>query len=230
MKSSEFVSKFKDWYLWKNLIAMGAVVALLCLSVKFGLDLYTHHGESIAIPNLKHKQLVDAQHILETLGLEVQVVDTGYVKGLPADCVLEQSPAPGECVKSGHILYLTINSTHSPKITLPDVIDNCSLREAMAKLTAMGFKLGTPQYIPGEKDWVYGILVNGRHVVTGDKVSIDDTLIIQVGNGMRSVDDSVDYVDPEVNSKTEDNGDVDEFEVVPETESNEPTKGHSQSE
>ena len=67
---------------------MGAVVALLCLSVKFGLDLYTHHGESIAIPNLKHKQLVDAQHILETLGLEVQVVDTGYVKGLPADCVL----------------------------------------------------------------------------------------------------------------------------------------------
>ena len=27
MKSSEFVSKFKDWYLWKNLIAMGAVVA-----------------------------------------------------------------------------------------------------------------------------------------------------------------------------------------------------------
>ncbi|MBF1558648.1 MAG: penicillin-binding protein, partial [Prevotella salivae] len=58
----------------------------------------------------------------------------------------------------------------------------------------------------------------------------DDTLIIQVGNGMRSADDSVDYVDPEVNSKTEDNGDVDEFEVVPETESNEPTKGHSQSE
>jgi putative transmembrane PASTA-domain protein len=51
-----------------------------------------------------------------------------------------------------------------------------------------------------------------------------------VGNGMRSADDSVDYVDPEVNSKTEDNGDVDEFEVVPETESNEPTKGHSQSE
>ena len=66
----------------------------------------------------------------------------------------------------------------------------------MAKLTAMGFKLGTPEYIPGEEDWVYGILVKGKHVVAGDKVSIDDVLVIQVGNGKRSVDDSIDVVDP----------------------------------
>jgi len=165
MKSSEFVSKFKSWYLWKNLIAVAVVVVLLCLGAKFGLDIYTHHGEAIAIPDLKHTQLADAKHILSNLGLEVQVVDTGYKKTLPPDCILEQSPAPGERVKSGHIIYVTINSPHSPTITLPDIIDNCSLREAMAKLTAMGFKLGTPQYIPGEKDWVYGILVKGRHVV-----------------------------------------------------------------
>ena len=34
--------------------------------------------------------------------------------------------------------------------------------------------------------WVYGILVKGKHVVAGDKVSIDDVLVIQVGNGKRS--------------------------------------------
>ena len=94
MKSSDFLNKFKSWYLWKNLIAMAAVVVLLCLGVKFGLDLYTHHGESIPIPNLRHKQLADAEHILNSLGLELQVVDTGYVKSLPADCILEQSLVP----------------------------------------------------------------------------------------------------------------------------------------
>jgi beta-lactam-binding protein with PASTA domain len=125
---------------------------------------------------------------------------------------LEQSPEPGECVKSGHIIYVTINSPHSPTITLPDVIDNSSLREAMAKLTSMGFKLGTPQYISGEKDWVYGILVRGHHVVAGDKISIEDALIIQVGNGMLDESDSVNYVDPEMD---EGEGDVDEFEEVP---------------
>lgn len=165
------------------------------------------------------------------------VSDTGYVKNLPPDCVLEQIPAPGEKVKSGHVIYVTINSAHSPVITIPDVIDNSSLREAMAKLTAMGFKLGSPQYIPGEEDWVYGILVKGRHVVAGDKVSIDDVLIIQVGNGRRDAGDSVEMVDPmggshellEGSGETEDEA-VDNFEVVPGTESGEPSaSSHSHS-
>ena len=104
----------------------------------------------------------------------------------------------------------------------------------MAKLTAMGFKLGSPQYIPGEEDWVYGILVKGKHVVAGDKVSIDDMLIIQVGNGQRDMTDSIDEIDPVYHGeddvmKGEGDGtesDVDNFEVVPGTEPAEPAPSH----
>lgn len=236
MTSSEFINKFKSKYLWGNLAAMALVVVLLCVGVRFGIDLYTHHGEAISIPDVRHKSFADAERILKDAGLPVVVSDTGYVKNLPPDCVLEQSPAPGEKVKSGHVIYVTINSAHSPVITIPDVIDNSSLREAMAKLTAMGFKLGSPQYIPGEEDWVYGILVKGRHVVAGDKVSIDDVLIIQVGNGRRDAGDSVEMVDPmgdshellEGSGETEDDA-VDNFEVVPGTELGEPSSSHSHS-
>lgn len=236
MTSSEFINKFKSKYLWGNLAAMALVVVLLCVGVRFGIDLYTHHGEAISIPDVRHKSFADAERILKDAGLPVVVSDTGYVKNLPPDCVLEQSPAPGEKVKSGHVIYVTINSAHSPVITIPDVIDNSSLREAMAKLTAMGFKLGLPQYIPGEEDWVYGILVKGRHVVAGDKVSIDDVLIIQVGNGRRDAGDSVEMVDPmgdshellEGSGEAEDEA-VDNFEVVPGTESGEPSSSHSHS-
>lgn len=236
MTSSEFINKFKSKYLWGNLAAMALVVVLLCVGVRFGIDLYTHHGEAISIPDVRHKSFADAERILKDAGLPVVVSDTGYVKNLPPDCVLEQSPAPGEKVKSGHVIYVTINSAHSPVITIPDVIDNSSLREAMAKLTAMGFKLGSPQYIPGEEDWVYGILVKGRHVVAGDKVPIDDVLIIQVGNGRRDAGDSVEMVDPmgdshellEESGEAEDEA-VDNFEVVPGTESGEPSSSHSHS-
>lgn len=236
MTSSEFINKFKSKYLWGNLAAMALVVVLLCVGVRFGIDLYTHHGEAISIPDVRHKSFADAERILKDAGLPVVVSDTGYVKNLPPDCVLEQSPAPGEKVKSGHVIYVTINSAHSPVITIPDVIDNSSLREAMAKLTAMGFKLGSPQYIPGEEDWVYGILVKGRHVVAGDKVSIDDVLIIQVGNGRRDAGDSVEMVDPmgdshellEGSGEAEDEA-VDNFEVVLGTESGEPSSSHSHS-
>lgn len=210
MKASEFFGKFKSAYLWGNLAAMAAAVVVLALAVRFGIDLYTHHGEAIAVPNILHMKEDDALHVLDNAKLQMEVTDTGYVKSLPPGCILEQSPAAGERVKSGHTVYVTVNATSSPTITLPDIIDNSSLREAMAKLTAMGFKLGMPQYISGEKDWVYGIIVRGRHVVAGDKISVDDSLVIQVGNGMRDAADSVDYIDPVY----EDDGDIDESSEV----------------
>ena len=58
-------------------------IVLLCLVLKFGIDIYTHHGEEISIPNIKHKNFADAEHILENAGLKIMVSDTGYVKTLP---------------------------------------------------------------------------------------------------------------------------------------------------
>ncbi|MFR2731874.1 PASTA domain-containing protein [Hoylesella buccalis] len=226
MKSSEFFNKFKSFYLWGNLLGMAVAIVLVCLGVRYGLDIYTHHGESIAIPDVKRKSFKEAEKILSQLGFKSVVSDTGYVKTIPPDCVLEQTPAAGDKVKTGRIIYLTINASKSPTITLPDVIDNSSLREAMAKLTAMGFKVGTPQFIPGEKDWVYGILVRGKHVVTGDRISIEDTVIIQAGNGMRDSTDVIDYVDPIYPEYDPSEGDdVDGFEEVtgPVTETEEAT-------
>lgn len=217
MKTAEFFNKFRSRYLWGNLAAMAVTVVALAFGAKIAIDIYTHHGESIPVPNILHQSFDKAQDELDDLGLKIVVTDTGYVKRLPPGAILEQSPAAGERVKSGHIIYVTINSASSPTISLPDVIDNSSLREAMAKLTAMGFKLGQPKFIPGEKDWVYGIQCNGHSVVAGDKVPVDVPLVILVGNGMRSESDSVDYIDPASNDDAtplESGGDVDEFEEV----------------
>lgn len=197
MTTGQFLSKLMSRYLWGNLLAMGIVAGLLCLGVAYGLDLYTHHGEAITIPNLRHRDEGTMRELLAQQGVQLEVTDTGYVKSLPPGCILEQTPAPGQLVKKGRVVYVTINAAHSPTIALPDVVDNSSLREAMAKLSAMGFRLGTPEWIAGEKDWVYGIKVNGRMVVAGQRIPVDAVLVIQVGNGMRDEMDSVSYIDPE---------------------------------
>ena len=218
MKTSEFFRKFVSGYLWGNLLAMAVVVVLLALGVRYGLDLYTHHGETLVVPNVKHKAYKDAERILDDLGLVIEVSDTGYVKSLPPDCILEQSVSPGDRVKSGRIIYVTVNAPTTPTIALPDVIDNSSLREAMAKLSAMGFKLAMPEFIPGEKDWVYGVTVRGKNVVTGDKISIEDSLVIQVGNGLRDASDTINYIDP-IYPEIEEEDEMDEFELgVPKKE------------
>ena len=232
MKANEFFRKIFSLRLWANLAAMLVIVVLLCLGVKFGIDLYTHHGEEIEVPDIKHKLFADAEHILEAKGLKIVVSDTGYVKTLQPDCILEQSPEPGKDVKSGRVIYVVINSSHSPMLTIPDIIDNCSYREARAKLVAMGFKVGTTEYIPGEGDWLYGLKSKGQLLHNGQKVSVNDVIVMQVGDGMRDMNDSIVYAEPEFYDEfgdsvevvppsdgvlytgPEQNGEVDEFEVV----------------
>lgn len=219
MKPSEFIHKFMSLYLWGNLLSMVAVALLLVVGVKVGIDLYTHHGETIKIPNVCHVSEEVAVQQLEDLGLVPIIADTGYVKTLPPGTILEQSPAPGIIVKSGRYIYLTINAKSTPTLTLPDIIDNCSYREARAKLVSMGFKLGDPLYVPGEKDWVYGVKVKGVSISAGQKVSIEDVLIIEVGNGQRDANDSLyvtdkEYDYPEMSEVGGGSEEDDDFETV----------------
>ena len=224
MKVSQFFGKFLSKYLWGNLLAMMLFVVAVCFAVKYGIDVYTHHGEKITVPNVVHKSYADAEHILESLGLEVQISDTGYVKTLPPDCILEQSVKAGSIVKSGRIVYLVINASSTPTIAIPDVIDNSSYREARAKLSAMGFRVSEPQMVPGEKDWVYGIKVRGRNVTNGQSVSVEDILTLQVGDGMIDAADSVAFADPVYEEEE------DVFEEIVEEPAEESTGGNTTTE
>lgn len=221
------IKKIFSQYVWGNLYAMFLVLAILGVGVKYGIDAYTHHGESIVVPNFIHKQYDDASDLADKIGLTIEVSDTGYDKTLPPDCILEQSPVAGKRIKSTHVVYVTINAATAPSLVLPDLIDNSSYREAQAKLLSMGFKVGDPEYRPGERDWVYGITVNGKPVHTGDRIPKDATLIIQVGDGTRDYADTTlidqdEYDGVDVPEESKGGSDDDEWEyeykweVVPE--------------
>ncbi len=86
-------------------------------------------------------------------------------------------------VKEGRTIYLTINTIEVPLHIVPDVADNSSLRQAEARILASGFKLAEIQYIPGEKDWVYGVKYKGRQLSIGEKVPAGAVLTLMVGDG-----------------------------------------------
>lgn len=182
MKAKEFIKKLFSPILWGNLIAMFVVLIAICLAAWKGMEIYTHHGEGIAVPNVLGMMESDARYTLGRMGLSAVVVDSAFNKSQPSGAILEQTPGEGSKVKKGREIYLTVNSENTPTMPVPDVADNCSLREAEAKLTAMGFKLGPVEYIPGDKDWVYGVKSRGRNVYVGERVPIDVPLVLQVGN------------------------------------------------
>ena len=215
MKTKEFFGKFCSKFLIGNLIAMILVIFALLVGVNYGLDWYTHHGEEIKVPNIEGVGIEKARAMLEEKGLLIVVTDSGYNKRMPADCVLSQSPGAGLMVKSGHTIYVIVNSSNSPTLAIPDVVDNCSYREAEAKLVSLGFKVLPPQYVTGEKDWVYGISCNGRRVSVGERVSIEQPLTLLIGSGQYGMDDEINVVEPDLQMEGS-NNEVDDFEEVKE--------------
>ena len=184
---------------WGNLLAMVIVVVALIIGALAWLSSYTHHGETVAVPEVVGSQVADAEYALSNCNLYGIVADSSYEKSLPAGCVIEQSPAAGTKVKGGRDIFLTINAKNTPTRALPDIADNSSLREAQTRLMAMGFKLGPIEYVDGDKDWVYGVKCRGHQVRAGDRVPQDVPLVLQVGRnggaGMEEDDDSLEVYD-----------------------------------
>ena len=112
-----FKQKLFSPLVWGNLLAMLLVVIAAIIGVWYFLSAYTHHGESIEVPNIVGHQESDARYRLEKIGLKAMVVDSAFNKQQPAGCVLDQLPAAGRRVKYGREIYLTINSGNTPSCT-----------------------------------------------------------------------------------------------------------------
>lgn len=183
MTVKDFFSLKSNKYFWVNIIAMIVVVIALLFITFQGLAIYTKHGEAVVVPDVKGISVEEATALFSKNGLKCIVSDSTYVKNKAAGVILDLSPAPGQKVKEGRMIYLTINSLNTPLYAVPDLADNSSVRQAEAKLLALGFKIDEIQSINGEKDWVYGVKYKGRQLVAGEKVPMGAKLTLMVGNG-----------------------------------------------
>ena len=183
MKGNKFFRKFASWPLWLNLLGMVAFVVMAFVGLKWWLLEYTHHGEGIEVPDLYGKNYLEAKEAVADLGLRIEANDSTYIKEMPAGSIVVQSPGKGLSVKEGRIIYVTINSLTIPRVKIPDIVDNSSYREAIARLQALDLRLLPPKLIDGEKDWVYGIKLDGRDLHAGDMVARESQLVLVIGNG-----------------------------------------------
>lgn len=184
MTFKEFFSFRKNISFWLNIVAMVVVGLGVIFGVLEWLDVYTRHGETVTVPNVREMTVEEAEKAFRQEGLVCVISDTRYVKNLAAGIVLDMKPNAGEKVKEGRTIYLTINTREVPLRAVPDVADNSSFRQAEAKLQSVGFKLTEVQLIPGEKDWVYGVKYQDRELSAGEKVPVGAALTLIVGDGL----------------------------------------------
>jgi len=72
------------------------------------LDNLTRHGEKVIVPNVIKKKVNELDSNLISKGFRYEIMDSVWERKLPKGIVIDQKPAPGDSVKEGRKVYLTI--------------------------------------------------------------------------------------------------------------------------
>ena len=180
---------------WLNVLVAALIGFALLLFVSWGLKVYTRHGQSIAVPNVKDKSLAKAIEILEDNGLEYEILDSSFVENKPPLAVLEMNPKPASKVKKGRIIYLTVNSATKPTVAMPDLVGKSSFKFAKLQLEGFGLTVAEPIYKPDPHvGAVLEILIGGKPAVPGKKVPKGTLVTIVVGDGLMNSATEVPYL------------------------------------
>jgi beta-lactam-binding protein with PASTA domain len=172
----------------KNILIAIAVIVSLAWITLICIDIYTHHGESERVPDLRGSSVDEAEKLLSKQGLFSQVIDSVYVRDKKLGTIIEQIPTPNSSVKSNRPIYLIINSRQVRQVTLPDVSD-VSYRQADAMLQSIGLSVGSVEYTPSEyKDLVIEVKYRGRSILSGTRVPEGSTVVLVVGSGVGNSD------------------------------------------
>lgn len=149
----------------------GLFIAIILTLSYFGLGAYTRHGDKIIVPDVIGSKPFEAEAKLSEMGLRMKIIDTVYLDKMKPGVILEQLPLANEDVKSGRMLYVTVNATSRPRISMPKLTD-CSFNLAKALLKNAGLILGktTFEYAEYGNNLVIGQKVGGRSIEAGQKV------------------------------------------------------------
>ncbi len=173
LKSKDFIKHLS--------IAILIIACVLFLVFKW-LNIYTRHGETVSIPDLKGLDITEAMEVLEEQGFRY-VVDSIYTDKADAGTVYEQEPEANALVKENRTIYLTIVSSDAPSVKLPDLID-VSLREAKAILESYGIQVGQLIYKPDlAQNAVLAVEHKGKTLNKGDLLKKGDVVNLVLGDG-----------------------------------------------
>ena len=98
---------------------------------------YARYNVSVTVPNVTDLPIEDAEIMLQSQDLQVQVEPGRYNPKIPRNVVVDQNPKANMYVKPGRRIYLTINTGATPEVTVPS-LEGISLTQAQNLLFAAG--------------------------------------------------------------------------------------------
>jgi len=121
----------------RNLVLAACAIIVFVFVVNLLLNLFPRHGQVRVVPDFSHMTVEEAAHAGKEASLKIEINDSLYVPAYPGGVILEQTPAPGEKVKSGRHIFVTINSFRQKMVDVP-YVTGFSLRQAKNNLDIAG--------------------------------------------------------------------------------------------
>lgn len=167
-----------------NFVIAAALLVGAFYWLKDWLNDYTQHGIEIDAPNITGLYVEEAQALLESEGLQLQIIDTIFSNKTSLGTFTEQSPKEGTKVKKGRTIYATLNANVRRPIIMPEVRD-MSLRQAETLLKSLGLEIGSIHYEPSTyKNIILDLRVNEVPIKTGSELPEGTVVDLYVGMGL----------------------------------------------
>ncbi|MBL4715799.1 PASTA domain-containing protein [Sphingobacteriaceae bacterium AH-315-L07] len=166
-------------------VGLGLYIALLFL------DNFTHHGESLTVPDVRKMTVAEAEEFLTKSDLRVKILDSNYTVGHMPRTVVDQDPSPDTKVKPNRSIYIIINTSSPPKLKMPELKD-VTLRQAESIISSKGLKLGEIIYRPDlAKNVVLEQHYKGKVIKPGTMILKGAEIELVIGDGLGTTKVSV---------------------------------------
>jgi len=129
-------------------LGLAAAIALvLLLGTLLWLKIYTHHGNTIVVPDLAGLTLNEVDDVTSSRRLRFEVVDSVFSTEMPRGTVIKQNPNASSRVKKNRKIFLTMNAVNLEMVSMPQLV-GLSFRQAKLALQNAGLAQGTIKYKP----------------------------------------------------------------------------------
>jgi beta-lactam-binding protein with PASTA domain len=167
-----------------NMVIAGLVLAGVVMGTMRWLRSYTQFGVEITVPNVVGLYPEEAEMTLAAAGLHLQVIDSTFSQKTQLGTFMEQNPKAGSKVKNGRTIYVIQNASVRRPVTMPELRD-ISLRQAEAKIKAIGMTVGTITYEPSAyKNLIIDMRVDDVPILAGSQVPEGTIINLIVGKGL----------------------------------------------
>lgn len=161
-----------------------AIAVMILLIVLVWMKIYTHHGKTIAVPNLTGLTVEEVDDVVSSRKLNFVVIDSVYANEMPRGTVVKQNPKPNSKVKVRRKIFVTMNAINPEKVSMPNLV-SLSNRQAILALENAGLDVGEISYRPDfAVNSVLQQKLNGSVIKGGTMVEKGTTIDLVLGMGL----------------------------------------------